>query len=248
MLDQEVQNQETQEVTQLLEQPQEEAPTQQPQTATAQQEESVQAKNFRELREKAKQIERERNEYARRLAEYEARTQTPSSTQEEDLSISIGENDIAEGRHLSKVEKKIKKLESQIAQYEKKSSLIATDALIKAQYPDFESVVTQETIATLRDEFPEAAQSLAANQDRYSQAVATYKLIKRLGYGTQEELLNSKEKEKLAQNMAKPRSLSSISPQTSESPLSRVNAFEEGLTPDLQKKLWEEMKNAMSKS
>jgi len=45
-------------------------------------------------------------------------------------------------------------------------------------------------------------------------------------------------------NTAKPRPLTSVSPQSGESPLSRANAFAEGLTPELKKNLFKEMQEA----
>lgn len=212
------------------------------------QEESSQAKNFRQLREKAERAERERLELLHRLEEYQKQARPQQSEAEEDLSISLGSDDFAEGKHLSKLVKTVKKLEAKVAQYEQKSSQMAAQALLKAQYPDFEQVVNSNAIEMLKNEFPETAASLAANPDELSRAVAAYKLIKRLGYTQDTMPQYNLEKERIDANLAKPRALSSIAPQQADSPLSRVNAFEKGLTSELQQQLWKEMQEAMGKS
>lgn len=231
-------------------QPEQQQPAQEqaPEVAQAKPEqESPQAKNFRQLREKAERTERERNELLARLQQYEQRQQGQQSP-EEDLSITLGNDELAEGKHISKLVKTVKKLESKVAQYEQKSSQLAAQALLKAQYPDFEQVVNTQAIESLKAEFPETAASLAANPDEYSRAVAAYKLIKRFGYAQQQDSGQYEEyKERIDKNMAKPRPLSSIAPQTGESPLSRVNAFEKGLTSELQQQLWKEMQEAMER-
>jgi hypothetical protein len=45
-------------------------------------------------------------------------------------------------------------------------------------------------------------------------------------------------------NASKPKPLASVSPQQGDSPLSRANAFANGLTPELQKQLRQEMEEA----
>lgn len=214
--------------------------------AKAQEESSV-AKNFRQLREKAERTERERLELMRRLEAYEQQKR-PQPEIEEDLSISLGSDEIAEGKHLSKLVKTVKKLEAKVAQYEQKSSQQVAQALLKAQYPDFEQVVNSNAIEMLRNEFPETAASLASNPDELSRAVAAYKLIKRLGYSQEQSMNYDPNKERIDANLSKPRALASIAPQQADSPLSRVNAFEKGLTQDLQQQLWKEMQEAMGKS
>lgn len=211
------------------------------------QEETAQAKNFRQLREKAERSERERLELLRKIEEYEHQRTRTATEPEEDLSISLGNDEIAEGKHLSKLVKTVRKLEAKVSQYEQKSSQLASQALLKAQYPDFDTVVNAGAIEMLRNEFPETAASLVSNPDEYSRAVAAYKLIKRLGYSQDNAAQYDVQKERIDANLAKPRPLSSISPQQAESPLSRVNAFENGLTQDLQKQLWKEMQEAMGK-
>jgi hypothetical protein len=66
-----------------------------------------------------------------------------------------------------------------------------------------------------------------------------YKMIKLLNI--HRDTSYDADKLKAQQNLAKPKSLSSIAPQKSESPLSHANAFANGLTPELKDQLVKEM-------
>ena len=75
-----------------------------------------------------------------------------------------------------------------------------------------------------------------------AKAVSAYKHIKKLGLYTEDTYQADRD---LAQrNAAKPKPLVSVSPQQGDSPLSRANAFANGLTPELQKQLRQEMEDA----
>lgn len=197
------------------------------------------SESFRELRAKMERLERERDE----LAALVTQKNQPQQAEPEDEDIHLGENDLAEGKHLSKVQKKIRKLEAQLRQVEERSSLTSTEAKLKAQFPDFESVVNRDTVAALREAEPELAQTLNSSNDIYAKAVSAYKMIKKLGL--YQEDTYGEDKARVAKNTSKPRPVSSIAPQSSESPLARANAFDRELTPELQKKFHQEMLSAM---
>lgn len=195
--------------------------------------------SFRALREKAERIERERDDAMRRLQEIETRNQ---QTQSEDEEINIAPDDIAEGKHLSKVSKKIKRLESELNQYKQQSAATTVETRLKTQYPDFDKVVSKDNIELLKAQYPEIAQTLHASSDLYSTAVSAYTIIKRLGI--HQEDVYGVEKAIAIKNAAKPRPLASVSPQQGDSPLSRANAFANGLTDDLKEQLRKEMMEA----
>lgn len=178
------------------------------------------------LREKAERAEKRAAELEAALLEASARKQ---EAPEEDKSFSLDEDAIAEGKHVNHVNKKLQKLESQLI-----------EARLKTQYPDFDSVVSSENIANLRAAYPELASTIHATTDLYSKAVSAYTMIKKLGIAPQADAFQA-EKEMAQRNAAKPKSLASISPQQGDSPLSRANAFANGLTDDLKKQLWKEM-------
>lgn len=193
-------------------------------------------KNLKQLKEK---VERERDEAVRRLQELEASRTQPA----EDLDINIGNDELAEGKHLNKVDRKIKKLEDTIKQYQQQSAAALVEAKLKIQYPDIESVVSKENIEILSMQHPEIAATINSSSDLYSKAVTAYTLIKKLGIQPEDNY--SQDRLRAQTNAAKPRPLTSVNPQQGDSPLSHANAFANGLTDELKAQLLKEMKSCM---
>lgn len=176
-------------------------------------------------------VMRERVEAAERKAQLaeEALLNAQRSSQnipqeQPNLDYSINDDDLVEGRHLSKVDQKIKNLEAKLRQYEQQTVLSATEVRLKQQYPDFDSVVSSENIANLSAAYPELATSINHSPDLYTKAVSAYTLIKKLGIGVTPDTYES-DRALVQKNAAKPKSLASIDPHKSESPLTRANAF-----------------------
>jgi len=191
-------------------------------------EDSDQARNFKAIRDKAKQLERERDE-ALKLAK-EALEKQKTAAAEPDYA-SINPDDLVEGKHLNKVAQEMNAIKQQLYVENQKARL-------RAQYPDFEKVVNRDNIETFQLAYPELAASLNSTQDIYSAGVSAYTLFKKFGIANDHD----QEKQAAQKNTAKPRPLTSVSPQQGESPMSRANAFANGLTGDLKKQLWEEIR------
>lgn len=217
--------------------PEEQDPVQEQPQQPAEQKKTAPVESWKILREKAERAEQRARELEEALLKAQS---SKSEAPEEDLNFSVEEDALVEGKHLSKVDKKIKKLENQLRQYEQQTAATITETKLKSQFPDFDSVVSSENLANLRAAYPELVSSLNANPDLYSKAVSAYTMIKQLGISQQPD--NFQQEKAIAQkNAAKPKPLASISPQQGDSPLSRANAFANGLTPELQKQLWKEM-------
>lgn len=237
--DQVVEEHTEQEVTEHVPETVQEAPAEQ---AVEQRVEKPNDINIRKLRENAERLERERDEAVKLAQELQQQSQQP----EEDYEVNLADDDFAEGKHLSKIGRKIKRLEEQLAQYQQASTTSAAELKLKSQYPDFDNVVNQTTINKLRNEYPDIAASLHANQDFMSKASSAYTLIKKLGLYTEDNY--QPDRERAQANMAKPRAAASMSPQTGESPLTKANAFSQGLTPELKNQLYKEMLEASEKA
>jgi hypothetical protein len=199
--------------------------------------------SFRALREKAERAERNEREMMRRLQELEARNAPPTLQDEE---IRLNPDDLVEGKHFkaqnAQFEKKIKQLQQQVEAYQKNSVEITTETRLKSQYPDFDRVVSRENIERLQAEYPDLAESIGSSPDLYKKASSAYTLIKKLGIHQEDTFMN--ERNRVQQNMAKPKPLASVSPQQGESPLAKANAFANGLTKEMQDKLLKEMQEA----
>lgn len=218
-------------------------------TAQAQQQapvETEQARNFRQLKEA-----RDREEQARRKAErerdelirYMQSQQQPTQQSQEPDDFNIGSEDLAEGKHVKRVYNEVKELKKQLKQYQQQSAETIAEAKLKAAYPDADTVLSQENIDDFGRKHPELANTIFNSAgDSYSKMVSAYTMIKQLGVYQQPDLYTA-EKQLAQRNSAKPRPLTSISPQQGDTPLSRANAFAEGseLTDELKKQMHKEM-------
>ena len=207
---------------------------------------SDKADNLRRLREKSERAEKERDEAIHLLKEmYEKQNklaQNNNNAPDADDDIRINDDDLVEGKHLSKFQKKIKRLEDQIKNYERQSQEASTESRLKSHYNDFDKVVNTDNISLLREQYPEIADSIASNPNLYNKAVAAYTMIKKLGIAPDDHYSNDRA---IAQkNATKPKPLASVNAQQGDSPLSRANAFANGLTDDLKAQLRKEMEEA----
>lgn len=212
----------------LPEQPQVQKSVPQQQVQQTQEEDN----HFHQLRKRAAQTERERDELARRVAELEAQYARPQQNQRQvvqeddhdhDEDFSVGADELVEGKHLKQVDKKMRQMQQQLASYQQQSQMNATEIRLKNQYPDFDKVVSRDNIETLRLAYPELAQTLDSSNDLYSKAVSAYTLIKQFGIHREDTFI--KDREIAQRNAAKPKPLSTISPQQGDGALSRANAF-----------------------
>lgn len=197
--------------------------------------------NVRELRQRAKMAERlewERDELKRRLQEMQSgKPQTQEVNRDEDFDLAP--DALAEGKHLSKMDRKVKELEKQLKSYQMQSAEALAEQRVKMQYPDFDRVVSQDNIELLRTQFPDLAEMIHHTPDMYKKASSAYTLIKQMGIYKGETF--DQEKAVAQKNAVKPKPLASISPQQGDTPLSRANAFANGLTDDLKEQLRKEM-------
>jgi multidrug efflux pump subunit AcrB len=202
------------------------------------------AKSWREIRAAMKKAEQERDEALRMLRERDTKPHPQQQLPEEE--INIGSDDLVEGKHLKAYNQKIKKLEEQLRLQQQQSYTETAKARLKMKFPDFESVVNQDSIDMLGVLQPEVAQTLNTSTDLYATGVTAYTMIKNLGIQSPD--VYKQDIETAKKNMAKPRPLTSIAPQQGEGALSRANMFANGLTDDLKKQLYKEMTEAAKKN
>lgn len=205
--------------------------------ASEDRQESEKDRNFRYLRQQNETLQKERDEYYRVLKNIEAQQkQTPEEVN------NLGPDDLVEWKH---VQRELNKVKEELTTYKQQSYQYSAESRLKAQYPDFDRVVNDASIAALREQYPELAQSLNSNPDVYSKASAVYTLVKKFNLAPSDESLL--ERARIQENSKKPRPLSSISPQQGETPLSKANAFANGLTNELRAQLLKEMQEAKKK-
>ena len=205
--------------------------------------ETYQAGHFKRLRLEAEQVKAERDDMARRLAQYEANQRKQYTEPEVEPEFNINADDLVEGKHLQQYAKKMKQLEAQLHQQQQQNTASIAQAQIRAKFPDFDRVVNEDNIEQLRYAYPELANTLNSSTDLYSTAVSAYTMIKNLGIVPKGDDFMA-QKAQAQKNAAKPKPLASVNPQQGDSPLSKANAFANGLTPELQKQLRKEMEEA----
>lgn len=205
--------------------------------------ESLSAKHFKAVRDLKERAERERDEAIKKAQELEARfSATQNQVPDHQTDISIGNDELAEGKHLKAVVNEVNKLKNQLKQYESQSSSSLVEARLKMEYPDIEKVVSKENIEILSMQYPDIADTINASPDLYKKAVSAYTLIKKLGIQPEDTYQEDRARAQI--NASKPRPLTSVSPQQGDSPLSHANAFANGLTDELKAQLLKEMMNA----
>lgn len=208
------------------------------------------AANMRALREGREKAERERDELMKllqiQMQQNQPRSNQPELEPEVELP-NIDDDSLVEGKYLNKInqkyDRKLKSLEEQLYQYKAQSAEAMVEARIKAQFPDFEKVVSKENVEMLRESNPEIAKMLSENPDMYTKAVSAYKVIKQFGIHRDESM--DSDRARAAKNSVKPRPLTSVNPQQGDSPLSKANAFANGeFSAEMKEQLRREMLQA----
>lgn len=201
--------------------------------------------NLRILRERAEKAEREREELMKyvlesKRSEQPVKQQIPEpEIEDDDFDFSVDDDALIEGKQAKKLAAELKKMRQEMKQMRSQSSENATEARIKAQYPDFDAVVNNETVKQLNAEYPEIAATLRDTKDLYSKATAAYKIMKK--FGIYRDTTYDQDKAVALKNASKPRTVTSLNPQQGDSPLSKANAFANGMSKDLQAQLLKEM-------
>jgi hypothetical protein len=199
-----------------------------PQAEAAPQVSQQNADNIRNLRTEKERLAEENRLLQQRL--YDAEQRKQQLTQQEPVG---DPDDLVERRYV----------DTRIHQLEKQLYTTNVESQLKNKYPDYDKVVNNKTISLLKEKRPALAASIGSNPDLYYQAISAYDAIKDLGLYTEDSY--EKDRYRAESNASKPRNMQSIAPQKGDSPLTKANAFAEGLTDERKKMLYKEMVAAM---
>lgn len=123
----------------------------------------------------------------------------------------------------------------------------AEQKLIK-DYPDVYEVVSDDNVERLKHEYPHLYNSAIASSDVYSVGSAAYEFIVAKGiYKKPESVLNQLSQTNVARNQSKPKSVSTIAPQSSgDTPIKQASNFMgNSISSEAERKaLYEEMVNS----
>lgn len=200
--------------------------------------EKISSRNFKALREKALQAERERDELLRMLQEERVKQGKPADIEDDSDDIP---DDFVEGKHLKKYVKEIKGLKKELNELKQRTSLEITDARLKAECPDFNKVLTDENVAQFKEEHPELAASiLNSKADPYSIAKSMYKTMKKFGIYVEDNY--AQEKQAVQKNINKIKPSTSAGVRQGDTALSRAGEYvAEELTAERKAALWAEV-------
>lgn len=204
--------------------------------------ETPQAKNFKELKQQMLRMQKERDVLARQLSETIQRSQTlPTDSLQAEVPY-YKDDEYIEAKHVNALAKQLADVQNQLKQFKSQSTVSLAEQRLRMEFSDFGSVFTPENCQTLSLLDPDLALSIDADSDPYRKAKLAYRSIKNMGIDTQDNFVE--EKQRIQANAAKPKTMIPAAVQSGTSPLSRAAAFENGLTPALQKQLQREMAEA----
>jgi hypothetical protein len=216
--------------------------------------------SWKMLREQLREEKRKNDELVKYMMQQQSNPQHPPKPQVEeqddtsypDYDLNIDDDAIAEGKQLKKIAeankrlvqdlKEIKKELKRVNSQQNQSQESIVEGQLRAQYPDLDAVVNPNTLEQLKREYPEIAATIRTNPDLHARATTAYNVIKK--FGIYKDRSFEMAKVNVNKNVNKPRPVSSLNPQQGESPLSKANAFANGLTDDLKKQMLKEMTQA----
>jgi hypothetical protein len=223
---------------QVTEKSQESAPTQESQKETS----------MRILRERAEAAERRSQELERMIQMNMSQQQNNKMNvvDNDDEDFGLSDDTYIEGKHLKKyvksLKQELKNTRKQFEEYNQQNALTQAEIRLKNQFNDFDTVVNKENLEKLQQQKPALYRTILANPDVYDKGYTAYELIKHSGIiSDQYEDLDRKVEE----NRSKPRSAANASPQSSDTPLTRVGDYDRRvLTEDRKDQLRRQVEEA----
>lgn len=176
-------------------------------------------KNWAEMRRAMREKDRKIDELERRFAEFSNPKQKESDEDKDDLMTRADLD-----RYWEKKEQK------RLAE--------EAEDRVRLRHRDFDDVFTKENIELFLEQERELAETLQYISDPYKQAETAYKMLKKFGKST--DAIHDRKKAEA--NSKKPVSVQAV---TKSSAIGDAHRFENGLTKELKKSLYEEMQKAM---
>lgn len=203
-----------------------------------QQQESQKETSMRILRERAEAAERRSQELERvinmNMAQQSQNNQKIQIAEDDDFDMS--DDTYVEGKHLKKyvksLKQELKNTKQQFEEFNKQSALNQAEMRLKNQFSDFDSVVSKENLEKLQSQKPVLYRTILANSDLYDKGYAAYELIKSSGIVTDQYQEIDK---RVEENRSKPRSAANASPQSGDTPLTRIGDYDRRILTDERK-------------
>jgi hypothetical protein len=178
--------------------------------------------NLRIMRERMESIEKENQEYKRIL-------QQQQQPVEEDEDLNIDDDSFIEAKqykkHIKNIQKDLKETKKLLEENSKKNAMANAQVLLKSQFNDFDTVVSEENLKKLSDTQPVLYRTLLASSDIYDRGYSAYAMIKNSNIIKNNSQYSDQDK-RLEENKTKPRAIGNASPQSGDTPLSKVGDYD----------------------
>jgi len=192
--------------------------------------ESPKDTSMRILRERAEAAER-RSQELERMIQMNMSQQNQQSNKinivDNDDDFDISDDTYIEGKHLKKyvknLKQELKNTKKQFEEYNQQNAITQAEIRLKSQFNDFENVVNKENLEKLQHQKPALYRTILANSDIYDKGYTAYELIKHSGIVTDHYQELDK---RVEENRLKPRSAANASPQSSDTPLTRIGDYD----------------------
>lgn len=196
-----------------------------------------QAEEAKALKREAEALARERDFYRQQAEQKQQPAQEDYRTEyEKQLSLQMEEQ-----------RQQTSRLEKEVAQAKQQAAISRAEQRLAKDYPDIYDVVSDENIKRLEYEYPHLYNSVIASSDVYTVGSAAYEMIMAKGiYKKPVNTLKQITESNINRNASKPRSVSTVSPQAGETPISKAGNFMGNSisSEDERKALWSEMLGA----
>ncbi len=192
--------------------------------------ESQKETSMRILRERAETAERRSLELERMMQmnmSQQSQQNNKIQVVDNDDDFDIGDDTYIEGKHLKKyvrnLKQELKNTKKQFEEFNQQNALTQAEIRLKNQFNDFETIVNKENLEKLQQQKPALYRTILANPDIYDKGYTAYELIKNSGIITDQYQQLDK---KVEENRSKPRSAANASPQSGDTPLTRVGDYD----------------------
>lgn len=188
--------------------------------------------NWRLMRDRAESAERRAQELER-MVQQNLNQNMPSQkiqlVEDDDDDSDISDDSYIEGRQYKKqlkaVKKELKETRKQFQEIAQRTIIDQAEFKLKTQFPDFDQVVTTDNLQKLQMMKPSLHRSILSNDDIYDKGYTAYEMIKAVGISREYPEIDDNDR-RIEDNRTKPRSSANASPQSADTPLTRVGDYD----------------------
>jgi hypothetical protein len=201
--------------------------------------------NMRILRERALAAEKKAKELEKRIQEREqysppeySEPRQPSIAPQVDEELSIGDEELIEGKHLKRyIGNVTKKYDRELQQIKAQTNIDTAERTLRSRYPDADVVLSEDNVNNFKTLYPEEYSSVISNPDVYARMKSAYTNIVNFGIADRKQP-NRDVDRRMEDNKLKPRAAAASPSTAGDTPLSRVGDFERRvLTEDMKERI-----------